>query len=571
MDTPTAAQLSKEAKLQMSKDPEVSLQLAGKALHLAEMDGDAEAQSEALFVMGVCNHRLGKSVEAVHCFHKRMELVSQTDDPTKISSAHNNLGNALCGISDYGNAIEHFFTALKLFEELGDEQHITSTKINLGIAFQNLNRLDDALQMYKDALAYALKTNDRDLQADSYLNMGVVLTLQQKFDEADKANHKAYELCVLLNEKFKQVEILNNIGANEEVRGMFLTAKATYEKCLVLCREQSLSIYELRSMLNLGSVELKLSNYDRAEKLLIAGLQMAEAKTDKLAIRTACKLLSELYESQGKLREAFDYFKKYVEVKREVLNMQNLQQLGQLQMRYEMDKNAREAEINRLRHVELKRAFDNLQSEKKKSEELLLNILPQEVAEELKEKGYAEARLFENVTVLFTDFVNFTRMSERLSPEELVGELHTCFSTFDEIIDRYGIEKIKTVGDAYLAVSGLPLSNSNHAKDMVSAAIEIRDFIHQRRIKNGDKAFALRIGINSGSVVAGIVGTRKFAYDVWGDTVNIAARMEQSGQAGKVNISEATYQLVKPFFDCRYRGEIVAKNKGEMKMYFVEK
>ncbi len=571
MDAPTAATLSKEAKALMSKDPEGSLHLATEAMRLAELAGDIESLSEALFVMGVCNHRMGKSTEAISCFTKRMELVRQIGDPAKIAAAHNNLGNVLCSISDYGNAIEHFFVALKFFEEAADEQHITSTKINLGIAFQNLNRLEEALQMYEDALAYALKTNDRLLEADSYQNMGVVLNQQQKFEEAHAANKKAYELSVELDEKFKQVEILNNIGANEEARGMYPAAQATFEKCLILCKEQCLSVYELRCMLNLGSVQLKVSNYDKSEKFLKEALQLAEVKNDKHAIRVACEHLSELYENQGKLREAFDYFKRYVEIKNEVLNLQNLQQLGQLQMRYNMDKKAREAEINRLRHVELKLAFENLQKEKKKSEELLLNILPEEVAEELKENGHAKARLFENVTVLFTDFVNFTRISERLSPEELVGELHACFSAFDEIINRYGIEKIKTVGDAYLAVSGLPLSNPDHANDMMNAAFEIRDFIQQRRIIKGDKTFDLRIGINSGSVVAGIVGTRKFAYDVWGDTVNVAARMEQNGQAGKVNISEATYQLVNPFFNCYYRGEIAAKNKGEMKMYFVEK
>jgi adenylate cyclase len=213
----------------------------------------------------------------------------------------------------------------------------------------------------------------------------------------------------------------------------------------------------------------------------------------------------------------------------------------------------------------------NVEREKERSDSLLLNILPAEVAEELKTKGTADAKHFDNVTVLFTDFKSFTTVSEQLSPQELVNELHTCFKAFDEICTKYSIEKIKTIGDAYLAVSGLPQADENHAENVVRAALEIREFMKKRREKLGAKTFEIRIGINSGSVVAGIVGVKKFAYDIWGDTVNTAARMEQNSEAGKINISETTYALVKDTFTCEYRGEIDAKNKGKLKMYFVEK
>lgn len=207
--------------------------------------------------------------------------------------------------------------------------------------------------------------------------------------------------------------------------------------------------------------------------------------------------------------------------------------------------------------------------EKEKSEKLLLNILPAEIAEELKEKGNTEAKLYENITVLFTDFVHFTQTSEQLSPQQLVQELHDCFTEFDNIIERNGLEKIKTIGDAYLAVCGLPLSNPLHAQNTVIAALEIRQFIEDRSKRV--KTFDVRIGVHSGSVVAGIVGVKKFAYDIWGDTVNTAARMEQSNEAGKINISETTYQLVKNEFGCTYRGKIHAKGKGFIDMHFVEK
>ena len=206
--------------------------------------------------------------------------------------------------------------------------------------------------------------------------------------------------------------------------------------------------------------------------------------------------------------------------------------------------------------------------EKLKSDNLLLNILPHEVAEELKEKGKTNAKHFDEVSVLFTDFVNFTANSERIGVQEVLNELNICFTEFDRIMEKYNLEKIKTIGDAYLAVSGLPVSNEKHAKNAVNAGLEILAYIQQRK-KDNPNALDIRIGIHSGPVIAGIVGVKKFAYDIWGDTVNTAARMEQNSSLGKLNISEATYHLVQNDFIFEHRGKIETKGKGAMDMYFV--
>lgn len=222
------------------------------------------------------------------------------------------------------------------------------------------------------------------------------------------------------------------------------------------------------------------------------------------------------------------------------------------------------------RNIRVQKRYNKaLVKEKKISEDLILNILPAVVVEELKVKGFADAKQFHNVTVLFTDFVSFTSVTGTMSPHQLVGELHICFKAFDEIIGKYRIEKIKTIGDAYMAASGLPVSNPNHAIDLIGAAIEIRDFMQLRKELVGSKTFGVRIGLNSGNVVAGIVGIRKFSYDIWGDTVNTASRMEQNSESGKINISHSTYELVKDKIACAYRGEINTKGKGHLKMYYV--
>src|SRR5690606_18110195 len=211
-----------------------------------------------------------------------------------------------------------------------------------------------------------------------------------------------------------------------------------------------------------------------------------------------------------------------------------------------------------------------LANEKKKSDDLLYNILPEETALELKRKGYAEARHFEKVTILFTDFEGFTAISEKLTPQELVREIDECFRAFDAITAKYGLEKIKTIGDSYMAAGGLPVPNSTHAENVVAAALELRNWMTQHNLTKTGVTFEVRIGINTGSVVAGIVGTRKFQYDIWGDAVNLASCMETAGKPGKVNISHSTYELVRDKYNCEYRGEIEAKGKRKVKMYFVE-
>ncbi len=215
-----------------------------------------------------------------------------------------------------------------------------------------------------------------------------------------------------------------------------------------------------------------------------------------------------------------------------------------------------------------------IQEEKKRSDELLLNILPEEVMHELKAHGKTQARNYSNATVLFADIKEFTKISERLSPDELIEALDAYFERFDHVIAKYGIEKIKTIGDAYVCAGGVPSKNEVSAHSMVTAALEFMrevDNLREERGKQGKQTFEFRIGMHTGQLIAGVVGIRKFAYDIWGDTVNMAARMQQESEVGKINISGATYELVKDKFACVYRGKHEAKNKGEIDMYFVER
>ncbi len=212
-----------------------------------------------------------------------------------------------------------------------------------------------------------------------------------------------------------------------------------------------------------------------------------------------------------------------------------------------------------------------LAEEKKKSDDLLHNILPEETAEELKVMGKTRPRKFDNVTVLFSDFVDFTKTSESLTAEEIVTAIDTCFSAFDQLTSQFGVEKIKTIGDSYMCAAGLPVLSSDHAKSAFQMALAMKEYMdkfNKGRKREGLPELRIRIGLHSGPVVAGVVGTRKFAYDIWGDTVNTASRMESAGEPGRVNVSSATYQLLKDEFKFESRGKISAKGKGNIQMYF---
>lgn len=227
----------------------------------------------------------------------------------------------------------------------------------------------------------------------------------------------------------------------------------------------------------------------------------------------------------------------------------------------------------KVRTVEIERKSAQLQAEIIKSDKLLLNILPGQIAGELKTFGKSYARKYEMVSVLFSDIQGFTTIAETMPPDELINQLDESFRGFDRIVEKYGIEKIKTIGDSYMCVSGLPSPIENHAEVLINVALDMQEFMNGfnalRKIQNLPE-FPTRIGVHTGPVIAGVVGITKFAYDIWGNTVNLSSQMEQRSSPGKINISDTTYGLVKNSFICTQRGKLPVKGKAEVEMYFVE-
>ncbi len=361
---------------------------------------------------------------------------------------------------------------------------------------------------------------------------------------------------------------------------------------------------------NIAQIDIERKQYKEAGVRLDSLYHLAERRGSLAMMAAAQDARATLFANTLNFRRAYDYLRDYIRINEMVLNEERIKAVTEMMEKYESEKKARQIERLKVENLDAALRTERLenarnrylyigagvfliaiglysrlhytykakaaiQREKDISEGLLLNILPSSVADELKAKGHADAKLFDEATILFSDFKNFTEIAGTMGPSELVEELNTCFKAFDEIMEKYGLEKIKTIGDAYMAAAAIPETSTSKALHAIRATLEMQRFIENRKTERenaGLYSFEMRVGVHSGPVVAGIVGVKKFQYDLWGDTVNIASRMETNGEPGRVNISEITYQLVKdePSLTFIHRGMVHVKGKGELAMYFVE-
>lgn len=524
------------------------------------------------------------------------------------AEALNDFGNNYLNKADYPQALNHFLRALRMNEELGDEAGIGMVAGNIGTVYFRQGNYSTALNHFYLSLKKAKLSGDRGGEGLATGNIGLVYYAEGKYEEALTYMQQACVIAEALGNRKVLTDQMSNIGNVYSSLGKNKEALQWYSRALQIAREAGEMQLVAANEGNIGEAYLDmakdstLSPADKAKYVqngidyLHRGIASARAIAFNQALIDFLQALSGAYELQGDKSAALQAYKQYTALKDSIFSMDNNERIVRLETQRALDLKDKDLEIANLAVARkrderwffiagiallltiliiLFRSFRHqqhsnglLSREKQRSDTLLHNILPEEVAEELKETGEAHARQFDHVSVLFTDFVNFTGTAETLSPKVLVRELHECFSAFDGIIERAGLEKIKTVGDAYVAACGLPVEDPAHAQKCITAALEILEFMEERR--KHERAFEIRIGIHSGPVVAGIVGVKKFAYDIWGDTVNTAARLEQNGAPGRINISQTTYELIRGSYRCEYRGKIAAKNKGEVEMYFVD-
>lgn len=435
---------------------------------------------------------------------------------------------------------------------------------NLGGGFAELQQFDDSLKYYTIFLQLVEAGGNINLIARAHNGIGEVYLQKGDHPQALRYLTQALEVIERGVHPASRARVLTDLGKYYYQRGGLEHALSLHREALDVREDLHLPNAAITSLVHIAEILTQLGRNEEAISCLHDAIGKAERLGVKHKLFQAHFMLSGIHASMNDISKAFAHFKRFHEVKEDVYHDDAEKKAANLRLVFEMEQTRRE-------NILIREQKEAIEAEKKESERLLLNILPAQVADDLKRTGASPAKQFSDVTVLFLDFVNFTSIAERLTPEQLVSELHDSFSAFDRIIATHGIEKIKTVGDAYLCVSGLPTAVPDHAERMVRAALEMQLFMHERKARLGhrDGLYDIRIGINTGPVVAGIVGIKKFAYDIWGDTVNTASRMESSSAQGMINISGSTYALVKDKFKCDHRGRVHAKNKGEIDMYFV--
>ena len=552
----------------------------------------------------------GKYAEARTATRHSYALWAQLGDKTRMADNEITMGYTYILQGAYPLGLEHNLKALDLYTAAKDSAGISHAENNLGALYTMLKDDENALLHMENALA--IMTARKDPRIANVLS-GIAKSQENKGEHRKAIN--GYIECLRMFEAAGNTDgaarIWNALSSPYLALGNADSALIAADRCLQL----STRPYQVaQANLNAARAAKALGKWSDALRYA----QLAEQATqgsDALDFRaTSFQELSMIHAHLGQHAKALDEYQTYVLLNDSVRNDDKTKEITRLEMTHTFDQEqladslANDAEKQRMtlenearvskeknrrnvllfsgigllglagglysRLLHTRRSRAAIQKEKDISEGLLLNILPAEVAEELKQKGYADAQHFDTATILFTDFKGFTQASEKLTPRELVEELNVCFKAFDDIITQRGIEKIKTIGDAYMCAGGLPDPKTSSPIAVVHAALEMQAFMEQRKMERdalGEPAFEMRLGIHTGPVVAGIVGVKKFQYDIWGDTVNTASRMESSGEVGHVNISESTYELVKdaPEFFFKSRGKVQAKGKGEMEMFFV--
>jgi class 3 adenylate cyclase/Tfp pilus assembly protein PilF len=528
---------------------------------------------------------------------------------------------------DYPQALDYFQRSLKINEELGDKKGIATSLSNMGTISNQKGDYPKALDYRQRSLKINEELGDKNGIASSLNNMGVIYSKQGDYSKALDYYQRSLKMREEMGDKNGIAASLNNIGIIYKDLGDYPQALDYYQRSLKIKEEIGDKKGIANSLHKMGSLYQDQEDYENAIDFCNKGLLLARKIGSTGLQRNACICLYDAYKATGNGNKALEYHEQMLALDDSLNAEETQKKLQQMEFQKAMlqdsiakaeeDRLVQEAHEEEMRQEAKTRNWSiaggvlalllaggfysrwryvqksktALQTEKDRSDNLLLNILPAEIAQELKEKGKADARDFEMVSILFTDFKSFTEHSEKLSAAELVNEINHCFEAFDGIMEKYGIEKIKTIGDAYMAAGGLPVPTEDSVKNTVLAALEMQQFIaqrHQYKVQRGEPAFEMRVGIHTGPVVAGIVGVKKFQYDIWGDTVNTASRMESAGEVGKVNISQATYEFLtdteRPAlsgvegsrsgsqdFMFESRGKIEAKGKGEMEMYFVAK
>lgn len=587
----------------MYTDPDSARKWAQRHLEMARRSGARRQEGNALNTLGTVSWIQSDFQDALVQYEASLAIREETKDLRGISASLGNIGLIHKQLSDYPRALEYQLKGLAIEQQRGDRHGEARSLSNIGNIHISLGDYDRALTYHRQALAIDEQIGDSASLGRTLGNVGLSLYRMGRLEEALDHQQRSLSIRRAINDRRGMAIALYNVAKVLEDRGDEGAALFHHVEAMELERELRNRQGEAQSLVAIAELHLRMGRSSQAREQAGRALSIAREIGDRETQNSAHELLYRVYRSAGRMGDALHHHERFVELRDSISGEEDRQEITRQEMRFEYEKRMladslsfaagqREKDLRiaeqqaniRLQRIGIGASVLGLlliaalamsiRRGKKRSDALLLNILPAETAEELKARGRAEARLFQEVTVLFTDFKGFTELSETLPPQELVALIDECFRAFDGIVEHNGVEKIKTIGDAYMAVGGLPSTNATHARDVVRAAIAIRDWMQafrERRAGKGLPAPDIRIGVHTGPVVAGIVGVKKFQYDIWGDTVNTASRMESHGEVGQVNISASTRARLGGRFASRSRGMLPVKGKGELEMFIVDR
>jgi class 3 adenylate cyclase/tetratricopeptide (TPR) repeat protein len=590
-----------------------ALAYAQLALGFAEQKNNALFKARSYNVIGsieLIKHRLDRAKAA---YTTALGFATATGDLRTLTSVHNNLGAMYYEESNYPEAKLHNTSAYELSIRTGNISGQATALNNLAMLSEAQGDYPLALKRYTESLDIKMKCGSPT--GTTLLNIGNVHQALSDAETAAEYYQMAIDTLSAAGDAFNLGDAYSDLAGIKVEAGDYAAGHYYYDMCIQVSKElgsESLVVFALHQK---GLAYLQQKEYALAKSHCLQSVQMSRELNDLEDLSRACKCLHETYRAEGDFKNALVYYEEFVQVTDSLSKLKNFDEVTRLSIQHDYQLMALKDSLSR-EEEKIKTAFAYqsdldrkknernlfivlavfvlvlavvlanrlwfsvktkgiIQMERERSENLLLNILPSSVAAELKSKGSSEASHYEGITILFTDFSGFSALSEKLSARELIEELDACFRAFDLIVVQHGLEKIKTIGDAYMAVAGMPRGNAATAADAVLAAIEMMRFIENRyeqKLQLGEYGLRMRAGLHTGDVVAGVVGHSKFQFDIWGDSVNIASRIESSGEPGRINISATTHSVI--FKDDRFsfisRGKIAIKNRGEVEMFFVE-
>ncbi|TFV93616.1 tetratricopeptide repeat protein [Algoriphagus kandeliae] len=592
---------------------EKAISFADQAILISQKRNYEEGLLKSNFYKTIAEEELNPSSFDPNGMEQMIPQLQQAGFDSEEARAYTFLAGIYSFFGDIERSIENHLLALSIYERLNDALGIASVHNNLSLVYYDQHDYVEAFRHARISMDIEKKEGDPRRIHSSLNNLAIIFEHTGPVDSAIYYHQMALDMAYQIKNPYSIGLSLSNLGNNYANKGELDLAEKTLLEALRIRDSLGYSRGLAYTHNRLASLYLQKSNYSKSKFHAEKSLENAQKASEVKVIRMAYERLTEVAEKTGDVRSELTYLKKAAQLKDSILNESNTKEITKMMANYEFEKqqlldsiqNAQQMREQSLvfderlkvernqriifmisgvlflvlavgwwrRYKFIKKASHIIRKEKDRSDKLLLNILPTKVAEELKETGKSEARDFEEVTVIFTDFADFTKKAQHLSAKELVHELNICFKAFDLIIEEFGLEKIKTIGDAYLAAGGL--NNHSCVMDVINAALKIKDFINQRNFDPSIPSkvkFDMRIGINTGPVVAGIVGIKKFQYDIWGDTVNTAQRMEAACGLNKINISKSTYSRIKdnPNLCFEFRGLVPVKGKGPLSMWYVE-